>query len=96
MTDSKESDPPVCPVHGKKCPREAQIVALEDTLGEIVTELRALNTWAPSVDTGIDRMSRQSGVVAQGLEDLRRDLSGMRNDVSELQEIVKNGNGKAP
>ncbi len=69
-------------------------MAFEKALGEIVTELRSLNTWAPSVDAGMDRMSRQSGVVAAGIEALRSDVDGMRHDVTELQAIVGNGNGK--
>ena len=89
MLDDKK----LCPIHGKKCPNEKQIVAIEETLAMIVTELRIWNTWQPSVDAGMDRMSRQSGVVAQSIEDLKGAMRGLRNDVTVLQEIVKNGNG---
>ena len=93
MSDSKELDPSLCPIHGKQCLQEAQIVALEDTLDKIHGELKRLNTWVPGVDATLDRLSLQSGMVASGVEELMSNITGVRNDVTELQEIVRNGNG---
>ncbi len=101
MSDSDKTDPPLCPVHGKKCFQEEQIVAIEDKLEEIVASLRTLNSWAPTVDKGMERIFVQHGEVAAGIEDaasgVRRltfEVGEVKDNVEELQMIVKNGNGK--
>ncbi len=71
-----------------------ELVDRKGVFEELTVGIRSLNTWAPSVDAALDRMSLQSGMVASGVEQLRSDISGVRNDVTVLQEIVKNGNGK--
>lgn len=51
---------------------------------EITGELRRLNEWAPSIDKNMDRLLLRTGEIAAGVAEIR-------NDVGELQSIVKNG-----
>jgi hypothetical protein len=55
---------------------------------DIAGQLKQLNQWAQaSVDRNIDRILVRTAEMAQGVEDLRR-------DVRDIQCLMKNGNAK--